>query len=269
MTRIKDALSDLRLRGRKALIPYVTCGYPSLAFTEQLVLGLARSGADLIELGIPYSDPVADGPTIQLASQAALENGVNLERIFNLTKALAAATHVPLILMTYFNPIYRWGCEAFVSSAAEAGAAGLIVPDVPVEEAGNLRELCLRYGLDLIFLVAPTSTDERIEKIAKQAAGFIYCVSVTGITGSRKDIGPGLEDFMQRVRNKTQLPLAVGFGISSPETAVRVAQVSDGIIVGSSLIEKITENLSSKNFNYPEIIEEVCSYFRTLRAALD
>lgn len=268
-SRIAKRFRELKSYGKKALIPYISCGDPSLQFTEKLVLELQRAGADMIELGIPYSDPVADGPTIQKASQRALAGGVTIDKIFNLVYRVRLEVKIPLIFMTYYNSVFRYGLERFVSKAAEAGIDGLIVPDLPPEEAKDLKELTDQYNLDLIFLAAPTSTAHRLKKIAALARGFVYCVSVTGVTGSRKEFDRSLENFLANMRVETSLPLAVGFGISGPETAKRAAAYADGIIVGSSLIERIEQNLDLVSSNPKHVVDEVCAYLRSLREAID
>lgn len=268
MSRISETFHNLKLQGQKAFIPYVSCGDPSLEFTEKLVLKLAESAADLIELGVPYSDPVADGPTIQKASQRALTGGISLDKIFTLAASLSSRIPTPLMLMTYYNPIYRYGLEEFVARSLLAGVDGLIVPDLPPEEAGALKEFTDRAKIDLIFLAAPTSTDQRLKKISSLARGFIYCVAVTGVTGSRENIASGLDTFLQRVRSQTDLPLAVGFGVSSPETANQVAKVADGVIVGSSIIERIEDNLALLKKSPEQVIDEVCAYAASLKKAI-
>ncbi|MBZ4687804.1 MAG: tryptophan synthase, alpha subunit [Clostridiales bacterium] len=267
MNRIDAVFNDLRKSQGKAVIPYVTCGYPSLDFTKELISVLAEAGADLIEIGVPYSDPVADGPTIQKASARALTAGITLDKIFRLVEEIRGKCQVPLIMMTYYNPIYVTGVENFIKKAAAAGVDGLIIPDLPVEEAGHLSEVAERSGLRTIFLVAPTSTSERIEKIAGISRGFIYCVSVTGVTGARKEVSEGLEDFLKRIRLRTELPLAVGFGISSPETACRAAEYADGVIVGSALIQKIEENVAGED--YSKALQEAAAFIKELKGAVD
>ena len=267
MNKLGQTFHALKLKGQKALIPYVCCGDPSLEFSEKLVLRLAEAGADVIELGIPYSDPVADGPIIERAAQRALAGGISLEKIFGLAAALGGEIPTPLVLMTYFNPIYRYGAEKFVCRAREAGVAGLIVPDLPPEESGVLGQLTHKANMDLIFFAAPTSTPERLQKIAALAAGFIYCVSVTGVTGKRDQVAAGLDVFLQRVRSFTDLPLAVGFGISSPATAYQAARQADGVIVGSSLIEIVEKNLALISSTPETVIEEVCTYAATIKIA--
>lgn len=267
MNRIDAVFNDLRKSQGKAVIPYVTCGYPSLDFTKELISVLAEAGADLIEIGVSYSDPVADGPTIQKASARALTAGITLDKIFRLVEEIRGKCQVPLIMMTYYNPIYVTGVENFIKKAAAAGVDGLIIPDLPVEEAGHLSEVAERSGLRTIFLVAPTSTSERIEKIAGISRGFIYCVSVTGVTGARKEVSEGLEDFLKRIRLSTELPLAVGFGISGPETARQAAEYADGVIVGSALIQKIEENVAGED--YSKALQEAAAFIKELKGAVD
>jgi tryptophan synthase alpha chain len=268
VNRIDKVFGQLRQEGKKVLIPYVSCGDPHLKFTEELVLGLAENGADLIELGVPYSDPVADGPTIQKASTRALAEGVTLEKIFSLVERLREKTSIPLIMMTYYNPVYVKGVENFLKRAGEAGIDGLIIPDLPVEESENLKDVAENYGLNLIFLVAPTSTPERIKKIVNMARGFIYCVSVTGITGARKELGGELASFLKVVQAHTSLPLAVGFGISGPDMARKAAGLADGIIVGSALIERIEKNIEHNGFNYGKALEEAITFVGDLKTAI-
>ncbi|MFZ5945631.1 MAG: tryptophan synthase subunit alpha [Bacillota bacterium] len=246
MNRIENIFNKLKKENIKALIPYVCCGYPNLEFTEKLVLRLAESGADLIELGVPYSDPVADGPTIQRAAVGALENGVTLEQILSMACRLRERTEIPLIVMTYFNTVYVKGIEQFIKMAAASGIDGLIIPDLPLEESEELKTMANKYGLDLILLIAPTSTPERIKKISEASRGFIYCVSVSGVTGARTNVLANLGEFLTTIRQETGLPLAVGFGISNPETARLAACEADGVIVGSALIEKIEESMGEE-----------------------
>ena len=239
MGRIATTLKRLRWEKEAALIPYVTVGYPSLDDTRQIVPLMARQGADLIELGVPFSDPLADGATIQRASHAALQNGVTMADCLSVAAEARRANEVPLLLMSYYNLIHKYGVERLAADCAAAGADGLIVPDLPPEEAGDLKVACEESGLDLIFLVTPTSTDERLRLVAEMASGFIYCVSVTGVTGARSQVGTDLENFITRVRKHTDLPLVVGFGISTPEHVARVARVAQGAVVGSALMDLI------------------------------
>ncbi len=240
MNRITATFDRVRREGRAALMPFITMGYPDLESALDLVPALVEGGADLIELGIPFSDPLADGATIQATSQQALDNGMTLALCLEQVAALRArGVEVPLILMGYYNPILQMGGAKFAEEAARAGADGVIVPDLPPEEADELRTALHAHGLALIFLLAPTSDDERVRLVAEQATGFIYLVSLTGVTGARDQLPPDLADFVARVRRTTDLPLAVGFGISRPEQAAMVAQMADGVIVGSALLRTI------------------------------
>ena len=227
--------------GHKALITYLTVGYPSVAATLEIVPLLASSGCDLVELGIPFSDPLADGATIQRASYQALKQGVTPELCLEVAGKLRAKVDTPLVFMTYFNPVFSYGLNAFCKNSAQAGISGLIIPDLPPEEGTELESISLKHGLDLIYMLAPTSTDKRIDIVAARSRGFIYLVSMTGVTGSRDKLPKELESFVLRVRRKTRQPLCVGFGISNAEQARRVANIADGIIVGSRLIQLIDE----------------------------
>jgi tryptophan synthase alpha chain len=231
-------------KSHKALIAYVTVGYPSLAATLEIVPLLASSGCDIVELGIPFSDPLADGLTIQRASYEALRQGISLEICLEVARQLRQQVSIPLIFMGYYNPVLHYGLESFCSNCARVGIDGLIIPDLPPEEGAELEGLAQGQGIDLIYLLAPTSSDRRIELVAERTRGFIYLVSVTGTTGARGDLPEELENFVAKVRARTRWPLCVGFGISTPEHARRVAGVADGIIVGSRIIELIEEDAS-------------------------
>jgi tryptophan synthase alpha chain len=237
--RISRTFRGLRDRGEKGLIPFVTAGYPDLETTERMVLGMIAAGADLIELGVPFSDPLADGPVIQRASQAALSRGTNLARILELVVHLRRQTEIPLVLMSYYNPILRFGPDLMVSAAARAGVDGLIVPDLPVEEAGLLLELGDAAGVALIPLVAPTSTPQRIAAIVGRARGFVYCVSLTGVTGAHGKYSEKLAGVIRVVRAHTDLPVAVGFGIAESGQARALAPQADALIVGSAIVNRI------------------------------
>lgn len=236
MGRISDTFERTRSAGRIALMPYLAVGYPNLETTLALAPALVEAGADMFELGIPYSDPLADGATIQRATQVALRNGITPRACLDAAAAIRGQTDVPLLLMGYYNPIARYGEAAFCRDAATAGVDGLIVPDLPPEEAEALRHAARAVGLDLIFLVAPTSTDARLDAVNRVASGFVYCVSLTGVTGARTRLAEGLEEYLARVRRHVDLPLAVGFGISRPEHVQTVAAHADGAIVASALI---------------------------------
>jgi tryptophan synthase alpha chain len=240
MSRITKTFQELRDAGRTALMPYVTLGYPGLESALELVPALAEAGADLIELGLPFSDPLADGATIQAAAQQALENGMTVPRCLEQAAALREqGVSVPFIAIGYYNPILQMGTGAFAEAAAEAGIDGAIVPDLPPEESDELRSALAAQGIDLIFLLPPTGDLARVQLVAGRTSGFLYLVSLTGVTGARDQLPDDLASFVASVRKETDLPLAVGFGISTPEQAAQVAGIADGVIVGSALIKAI------------------------------
>ena len=230
--------------GRKALIAYLTAGYPSREATGEAAAVLADSGCDIIELGIPFSDPLADGATIQRASYQALKGGISPRDCLEIAHKLHQEIATPLVFMSYYTPILSFGLEAFCQASARAGVDGLIIPDLPPEEGEELEVSAKKHGLDLIYLLTPTSTEARIALVVEKSQGFIYLVSLTGVTGARQTLPSELEDFVRRVRQKTLKPLCVGFGVSNPEQAGRVARIADGVIVGSRLLELITEDAS-------------------------
>ena len=237
---IAAAFARCRAAGRAALIPFITAGYPSLEMSRRLIPALVEGGADLIEIGVPFSDPLADGATIQRASQVALEQGTTLRDCLELVReSRARGVTVPILLMGYLNPFYQYGLEALARDAAEAGVDGFIIPDLPLEESDEVLEPLRRYERDLIFLVAPTSTDARIKEVARRGSGFIYCVSLTGVTGARDRLSDELPAYIARVRSHTDLPLAIGFGISRPEHVRQAAELADGVIVASALINHL------------------------------
>ena len=246
--------------GHKALIAYVTVGYPSVEATLKVVPLLAESGCDIVELGIPFSDPLADGATIQRASFQALSNGVTPQLCLEVAEGLRRRLDTPLVFMGYYNPILSYGLEQFCAASAGAGVSGLIVPDLPLDEGGGLEAACRRQGLDVIYLLAPTSTGERIRLVAERSRGFIYLVSVTGVTGARDRLPDDLAAFVARVRKVTARPLCVGFGIATPEQAVQVVRVADGVIVGSRIIQLMEADRS---------MLEVAGFIGELRRALD
>jgi tryptophan synthase alpha chain len=238
-SRISRRFADLRRDGELGLIAYITAGDPSLAATEQFVLALANAGADVIELGVPFSDPVADGPVIQRASQRALRGGTTLAGVLGLVKSLRTKTDVPLVLFSYFNPILQMGLGAFGEAAKAAGADGVLITDLTPEEAGEYRAVMSTCGLDTIFLAAPTSTDERIALIAKCSSGFLYVISRTGVTGAKDQLADELPTLARRVRRFTDLPVAIGFGISLPEHVAVLGGLADAAVVGSALVDEI------------------------------
>ena len=233
MSRIREVFA-----GKKAFIPFITCGDPNLAVTEQIVLNAVKAGADLIELGIPFSDPTAEGPVIMEADERALNGGVTTDQIFELVRSLRKTVAIPLVFMTYANVVYSYGSEKFMKQASEAGIDGLILPDVPFEEKEEFRSVCHRYGIDLISMIAPTS-EGRIARIAREAEGFLYIVSSLGVTGVRSAITSDIGGMVKIVRENTDVPCAVGFGISTPEQAAAMASLSDGAIVGSAIVKLI------------------------------
>lgn len=239
MSRIAKTFAALKQRRQAALIPFITAGDPDVPTTLQIMRALERGGADCIELGIPFSDPTADGPTIQRSSERALKRPISLPAIFHLVHDFRAASNVPVVLFGYFNPIFRFGLERFARRAAEAGVDGVLCVDLPPEESGELKRWTDSAGLDLIFLLSPTSGPERVQLVARNGRGFIYYVSVTGVTGARRSLDDNLRLQVERVRKASALPVGVGFGISTPEQAARVARFADAVIVGSALVERI------------------------------
>ena len=243
MSKISEAFKDT-----KAFIPFITGGDPSLEITQQLLYAMEEAGADIIEIGIPFSDPIAEGPVIQAANERALAAGCTTDRIFETVKKAREKVRVPMVFLTYLNPIFTYGKERFMERCRECGIQGVIVPDMPFEEKGELREVCAKYGIEIISLIAPTS-HERITAIAKEAEGYIYCVSSLGVTGMRKEISTDIQGMVDKVRQVTKVPCAVGFGISTPEQAQQMAAVSDGVIVGSRIV-KIVEEYGEKSVPY-------------------
>lgn len=237
MSRIQEAFGT-REEGhytKKAFIPFITCGDPDLETTEQLVYAMERAGASVIELGIPFSDPTAEGPVIQAANLRALSGGVTTDKIFEMVEKIRRNTQIPLVFMTYANVVFSYGTERFIKRASEIGMDGLILPDVPFEEKEEFDSVCRQYGLELISLIAPTS-HERIRRIAGNASGFLYCVSSLGVTGTRSAITTDVGAMVELVRQASDIPCAVGFGISTPEQAAQMAGLSDGVIVGSAIV---------------------------------
>lgn len=239
--RLRAAFAKRKEEGRRCLIVYLCAGDPSLDITAAAVKELAAAGADIIELGVPFSDPVADGPVIQAASQRALVSGTNLVKILDLVKDLRAQVQVPLVLMSYYNLLLQYGPERLTDDLNAAGGDGLIIPDLPWEESAPIRAELDKKGLAAIPLVAPNTTKERLTKIASAASGFIYCVSLTGVTGAREGLPPGIKEYLESVRAATDLPLAVGFGISTSNQARLLAPLCDGIIVGSAVVRTLHE----------------------------
>jgi tryptophan synthase alpha chain len=241
MNRIDKKFRELKKYRQKAFIAYITAGDPDLATTEDMVLALESSGVDIIELGIPFSDPIADGPTIQAASHRALDKKCTLKKIFRMAGRLRKITEIPIVFMTYYNPVLKYGLALFFKSCAEIGVDGVIIPDLPYEEAKEIVALGRRKKVATIFLVAPTSTSQRIKDIVKVSNGFIYYVSLTGVTGARAKLPPEVTSKVRFIKSLTDKPVAVGFGISSPKQARMIAGAADGIIVGSAIVKIISQ----------------------------
>ena len=235
MSKISEAFAH-----GKAFIPFITCGDPDLDTTKEIVLSMAANGADLIELGIPFSDPTAEGPVIQGANLRALTGGVTTDKIFDMVRQLRQDISIPMVFMTYANVVFSYGADKFISTCAEIGIDGLILPDLPFEEKEEFDDICEKYGVDLVSLIAPTSAN-RIAMIARKAQGFIYIVSSLGVTGVRSEIKTNIPSLVKLVRENASVPCAVGFGISTPEQAAKMASVSDGAIVGSAIVKLIAQ----------------------------
>ncbi|MCI5481611.1 MAG: tryptophan synthase subunit alpha [Lachnospiraceae bacterium] len=256
MSRIAEAFQN-----KKAFIPFITGGDPDLETTEKLLAAMEEAGADLIEVGIPFSDPIAEGPVIQEADARALNAGCTIDRLFDMLKRAKAKSSIPMVFMTYVNPIYTYGKEKFMKRCVEAGMDGIIVPDLPFEEKEELSGVCRTYGIDLISLVAPTS-HERITRIAKEAEGFLYLVSFLGVTGVRNEITTDIGEMVRLVREASDIPCAVGFGISTPAQAAKMAALSDGAIVGSAIVRMV-------GAYGRDCVEPVYQYVKQMKAALE
>lgn len=262
MTRLSDRLATLTSRGEKALVCYTVAGDPTLARTPEIVRALDAAGVDAIELGVPFSDPLADGPSIQAASQRALTNGVTVPKVFEVVRTVRRESDIPIVLMTYFNPALRYGVERFAQEAAAAGVDGVIQTDLTPEEANEWITAARACGLETVFLLAPTSTDARIELVSRFSTGFVYCVSRTGVTGAREDIPAELPDLVRRVKARTPLPVCVGFGVSRPEHVRQIGAFADGVVVGSALV-----NIIARHGDSPALTEAVRAFAADLKAA--
>jgi len=259
MTRIKTAFDKLRRDRRKGFIPYVTAGDPSLETTEQVILEMERNGADIIELGVPFSDPMADGPVIQRASERALAKKVTIRDCLDLVRRVRTRSEIPIVLFTYLNPLLSLGLGALGKELAAAGVDAVLGTDLVPEEAGSLQQTINQAGMDLIFLAAPTSSDERLKLVAEASSGFIYAVSRTGVTGVRQSLSDAAADLVQRVRRFSDLPIAVGFGISTPEHVAEVWQHADAAVVGSRIVSEIERNIGN-----PSLVQQVGTLTRWL-----
>jgi tryptophan synthase alpha chain len=262
-SRLDRTFAELRGRKSKALIAYIMAGDPTLHDTERLVLELEQAGADVIELGVPFSDPIADGPVIQQAAERALRSGASLRKILPMVKTLRSKTQIPLVLMAYYNTIHAFGAERFCQEAVAVGVDGLIVPDMPPDEAGPLEEPAAATGLQLIFLVAPTSTTERRSYVVRRSHGFVYYVSLTGITGAKLSNLADVRANVEKIRKISAIPVAVGFGVATPEDAAKVAAIADGVIVGSAIVKQIGVHQQNSG-----MVAQVGSFAKSLKAAM-
>lgn len=262
MNRITKAFEQAKKENRAVLIPYFPAGFPSFKNSEEIFKALARAGADIIEIGIPFSDPLADGPTIQRASEEALTKGMTTAKVLEIVSNLRKKLDTPLLAMTYYNLVLHYGLEKFAKEAAKAGLDGVIIPDLPYDEASNWLKAA-RNRLDTIFLLAPTSSSKRIAQVVRYSRGFIYCVSLTGVTGARKTLPKELPTFVKKVKAEAKMPVAVGFGIADVEQARKVAKIADGVIIGSALIN-LAQNAKTKD----KQVEGVTRFIKRTKRAL-
>ncbi len=263
MNRIDKTFENLRKKRKKAFIAFLTAGFPDLSTTEKLIHTIEEAGADLIEIGIPFSDPLADGPTIQYSSQKALEHHVNIDQILDLVVRVREKSQIPLALMTYYNPVFHYGEKKFIEKAKAAGVDGLIVPDLPVEEARDFLKVAKENQLSAICFVAPTTTKDRVKRIVQASTGFIYYVSLTGVTGSAQSLPSTITAQIKTIKSMTDKPVCVGFGISTKEQVRHVSRVSDGVIVGSAIVKEI-----EKSVNEAEILKRVSRLVSDLKNGL-
>jgi tryptophan synthase alpha chain len=259
MNRLEQRFADLKAKGETAFIPYITAGDPTLKHTEDLVLAFEKAGADLVELGVPFSDPLADGPVNQEAAMRALKHDVTLEDILAMVKRVRKTSELPLLLFTYYNPVLAYGEEKLAKDAKEAGIDGILCVDLPPEEGEALIGAFREAGLDTVFLLAPTSTPDRIDLVTKHSTGFIYYVSRTGTTGMQDHIEASVKDMVATIKSKTDIPVAIGFGISNPDQAAEVAGYGDGVVVGSAIVRRIGELGDA-----PDMVQKVAAFVRTL-----
>src|SRR5262245_46573586 len=262
MTRIENKFTQLKSEGRKGFIPYITAGDPDLSLTFELVLALEKSGADIIELGVPFSDPIADGPVIQRASERALSNGVRLKKVLELGEKLRKQSQIPLVIFSYFNPLLNYGLDALARDAVKAGFDGVLASDLTVEESETFVRSMRNAGLNTVFLAAPTSSPERIKKVAEASNGFLYAVSRTGVTGEQRELAGDLKQFLQTLRSLTASPIVVGFGISQPEHVRAVWQEADAAAVGSSIVKEIEQYIGKA-----ELVDKVALFTRWLKGS--
>lgn len=264
MSRIKTTFSRLKKKNEKALIPYIMAGDPDLAVTKDLIFAMEQARCDIIELGAPFSDPLADGPAIQQAAIRSLAKGTTIASVLGLAADVRTRSKIPLILMTYYNLIFKYGEERFVQDAVSAGLDGIILPDLPPDEAGTLIPLAKKAGLDTIFLLAPTSTDDRVKLVSKVSQGFIYYVSLTGVTGSAMASQQGITESVRRIKAQTDKPVCVGFGISTPDQAAQVAMGgADGVIVGSAIVKLVEQHTGSS-----DLVQKISAFVKALKEGI-
>jgi len=260
--RLADTFARLRAGNRTGLVTYTTAGDPDLPRSGEVLLSLDRAGADVLEVGVPFSDPLADGPVIQRATERAIAAGTNLRKVLALVASLRSKLSAPVVLFSYANPLLRMGVDTFAREAGAAGVDGVLALDLPIEEAGGFRDALAAAGLDTIFLLSPTTTDERIQRAAQWGRGFLYGISRLGVTGARDRVAAGAEAMVRRIRSHTDLPVALGFGISRPEHVAEIGRYADAAVVGSALVALVAETAGS-----PDAIERVESYVRSLKSA--
>lgn len=260
MNRIEHKFKVLKRNNQKAFITFITAGYPNLDVTKKLISAFANIGVDILELGIPFSDPMADGPIIQESSQVALKRNVNLNNILRLIKEIRKTTAMPICLMTYYNPVFCFGHQRFAKMAQEAGVDGVIIPDLPPEEGASFLKIADKFNLDTIFFLSPTSTEERIKLVSRVSRGFIYYVSLTGVTGPRRNLSHDLVRNIRQIKKYTSKPVCVGFGVSLPHQVKQIYKIADGAIVGSAIIQKIKENIGK-----PNLVKIVAKFVSSLK----
>lgn len=259
MSRLLDTFSGLKQRGQTGFIAYITAGDPNLETTRELVLELDRCGVDIVELGVPFSDPIADGLVNQVSAQRALKNQVSLSDILDLVEGIRLETEIPLVLFSYYNPIHCYGLERFVDQAANVGVDGALMTDLPPEEGQDYKRLMDEKGLDTIFLLAPTSRDSRIRLISSYSTGFVYYISRTGVTGERDRLADSVQPMVEKIRTYTCKPIAVGFGISAPEHVIEISRYADAVVVGSAIVRRIGEGEKD-----PDLVSQIGAFVKTL-----
>lgn len=263
MKRIENKFVELSTRNEKALIVYLTAGDPSLDITKQLIFALEKAGVDILEIGVPFSDPTADGPVIQAAAQRSLKAGTTLEGVLKMVAEVRKVSNIPIVLFGYFNPIFAYGVKKFAQAARNAGVDGVLVVDLPYEEAKELRDYTDAVGIDFISLIAPTTDKERLKKIVSKASGFLYYISITGITGTAAPKISNIKVEVEKIRKTTKLPVAVGFGISQPEQAREIGRFADGVVIGSAVVRMIDENKNKQN-----LMQIVSDYLTDIKKGL-